>query len=276
MSAMSEGGRVVVVTGLGGMGLAVARRLGPGSTLLLADVNSATLGEAADALRAEGQRVVEQETDVSDERSVAALASAAMEMGRVDVLVHTAGLSPVQASVEEILRVDLLGTALVLDAFALAIAPGGAGVVVASMAGTMFPQEADLERRLATTPTATLLDLPELSEGAIADQGYAYGLAKRANQVRVRAASVGWGRRGARVNSISPGVISTSMGTAELEGTSGQFMRSMVARSGTGRIGTPDDIAAAAEFLAGPQSTFITGTDLLVDGGVVASLAAPD
>jgi NAD(P)-dependent dehydrogenase (short-subunit alcohol dehydrogenase family) len=276
MSAMSEGRRVVVVTGIGGMGLAVARRLGPGSRLLLADVNAATLREATHALRAEGQQVVARETDVSDERSVAALASAAMEMGRVDVLVHTAGLSPVQASVEAILRVDLLGTALVLDAFALAIAPGGAGVCVASMAGTMFPQDPDLERRLATTPTATLLDLPELSESAIADQGSAYGLAKRANQVRVRAASVRWGRRRARVNSISPGVISTSMGAAELEGASGEFMRSMVASSGTGRIGTPDDIAAAAEFLTGPQSTFITGTDLLVDGGVVASLAAPD
>jgi NAD(P)-dependent dehydrogenase (short-subunit alcohol dehydrogenase family) len=199
-----------------------------------------------------------------------------MEMGRVDVLVHTAGLSPVQASVGAILRVDLLGTALVLDAFALAIAPGGAGVFVASMAGTMFPQDPDLERRLATTPTAALLNLPELSEGAISDQGSAYGLAKRANQVRVRAASVQWGRRRARVNSISPGVISTSMGAAELEGANGEFMRSMVAGSGTGRIGTPDDIAAAAEFLTGPQSTFITGTDLLVDGGVVASLAVPD
>jgi NAD(P)-dependent dehydrogenase (short-subunit alcohol dehydrogenase family) len=276
MTAMSEGDRVVVVTGLGGMGLAVARRLGPGSRLLLADVNSATLSEAVDALRAEGQQVAEQETDVSDPRSVAALASAAMEMGRVDVLVHTAGLSPVQASVGAILRVDLLGTALVLDAFALAIAPGGAGVFVASMAGTMFPQDPDLERRLATTPTAALLNLPELSEDAISDQGSAYGLAKRANQVRVRAASVQWGRRRARVNSISPGVISTSMGAAELEGASGEFMRSMVAGSGTGRIGTPDDIAAAAEFLTGPQSTFITGTDLLVDGGVVASLAVPD
>jgi NAD(P)-dependent dehydrogenase (short-subunit alcohol dehydrogenase family) len=276
MSAMSEGDRVVVVTGLGGMGLAVARRLGPGSRLLLADVNSATLREAGDALRAEGQQVAEQETDVSDQRSVTALASAAMKMGRVDVLVHTAGLSPVQASVGAILRVDLLGTALVLDAFALAIAPGGAGVFVASMAGTMFPLDPDLERRLATTPTAALLDLPELSEGAIANQGSAYGLAKRANQVRVRAASVQWGRRRARVNSISPGVISTSMGAAELEGASGEFMRSMVAGSGTGRIGTPDDIAAAAEFLTGPQSTFITGTDLLVDGGVVASLAVPD
>ena len=214
-------------------------------------------------------------TDVSDPDSVAALASAARELGRVDVLIHTAGVSPVQASVAAILRVDLLGTALVLDAFASAIAPGGAGVVVASMAGTMFSPDADLERRLALTPTAALLELPELSEGAIANSGSAYGLAKRANQVRVRAASMQWGQRRARVNSISPGVISTPMGAAELDGPSGEFMLALVAGSGTGRLGTPDDIAAAAEFLTGPQSTFITGTDLLVDGGVVASLVAP-
>jgi NAD(P)-dependent dehydrogenase (short-subunit alcohol dehydrogenase family) len=272
---MGESDRVVVVTGIGGMGLAVARRLGPGSRLLLADVNASTLGEAAAVLRAEGQQVVEQETDVSEADSVAALASAAQELGRVDVLVHTAGLSPVQAPIDAILRVDLLGTALVLDAFASAIALGGAGVVIASMAGTMWPQDLELERRLATTPTAALLDLPELAEGAITNQGAAYGLAKRANQVRVRAASVQWGHRRARVNSISPGVISTPMGAAELGGPSGDGMRSMVAGSGTGRLGTPDDIAAAAEFLVGPQSSFITGTDLLVDGGVVASLLFP-
>jgi NAD(P)-dependent dehydrogenase (short-subunit alcohol dehydrogenase family) len=272
---MGEGDRVVVVTGIGGMGLAVARRLGSGLRLLLADVNASTLGEAAEVLRGEGQQVVEQQTDVSDAGSVAALASTALEMGRVDVLVHTAGLSPVQAPIEAILRVDLLGTALVLDAFASAIAPGGAGVVIASMAGTLWPENLELERRLATTPPAALLDLPELAAGAIANPGAAYGLAKKANQVRVRAASVPWGRRRARINSISPGVISTPMGAAELGGPSGEFMRSMVAGSGTGRLGTPDDIAAAAEFLVGPQSSFITGTDLLVDGGVVASLLFP-
>ena len=197
------------------------------------------------------------------------------ELGRVEVLVHTAGLSPVQASVGAILRVDLLGAALMLDAFGAVIAPGGAGVFIASSAGSMMPQDVDFERRLATTPTATLLDLPELAESAIGDPGFAYGIAKRANQVRVRAASVPWGRRRARVNSISPGVISTPMGLAELDGPSGEFMQSMVTGSGTGRLGTPDDIAAAAEFLCGPQASFITGTDLLVDGGAVAGVLFP-
>jgi NAD(P)-dependent dehydrogenase (short-subunit alcohol dehydrogenase family) len=273
---MSADDRVVVVIGVGGMGLAIARRLGSGSRLLVSDVNRSTLSEAAEALRAEGHNVVEKTTDISDEESVVTLVSAAQELGRVEVLVHTAGLSPVQASIDAILRVDLLGTALLLDAFGSAIAPGGAGVIIASMAGTMLPPDPDLDRRLATTPTATLLDLPELSDGAIANPGYAYALSKRANQMRVRAASVRWGHRRARVNSISPGVISTTMGVAELKGPSGEFMLSMVAGSGSGRIGTPDEIAAAAEFLTGSQSTFITGTDLLVDGGAVASLMAPE
>lgn len=267
--------RVLVVTGAGGMGTAVARRIGSGRTVLLADVNPDLLSTTAAGLRAEGHSVTEQITDVSDPESVRRLAGTAGATGRVEAVVHTAGLSPVQAPVAAVLRVDLLGTALMLDAFAPVVAPGGAGVVIASMAGTMSSLDPGLEGRLAVTPTAGLLDLPELSETAITDPGAAYGVAKRANQVRVRAASLAWGRRGARVNTISPGIISTPMGVAELSGPSGDFMRSMIANSATGRMGTPDDIAAAVEFLTGPHSSFITGTDLLVDGGVVASLFTP-
>jgi NAD(P)-dependent dehydrogenase (short-subunit alcohol dehydrogenase family) len=271
---VTQDSRVVVVTGSGGMGTAIARRVGPGATLVIADVSPPKLSFAADSLRADGYQVIEQLVDVSDERSVASLADVATRNGRVEAVVHTAGLSPVQASVEAILRVDLLGTALMLDAFASAIAVGGVGVFIASMAGTMAPQDPDLERRLATTPTSELLALPELSPGAVPDPGAAYGLAKRGNQVRVSAASLPWGRRRARVNSISPGVISTPMGVAELDGPFGEVMRGMVAGSPTGRVGTPDDIAAAVEFLIGPGASFITGTDLLVDGGVVASVLA--
>jgi NAD(P)-dependent dehydrogenase (short-subunit alcohol dehydrogenase family) len=271
-NGMGSPGRVVVVTGIGGMGLAIARRLGSGSTLVLADVNDDALRSVADELRAEGHQVVERVTDVSDVTSVGALAAEAANLGRVEVLVHTAGVSPVQAPVEAVLRVDLLGTALMLDAFAPVIAPGGAAVFIASMAGTMAPHQPDLEMRLATTPTADLLDLPELSADVIPDPGTAYMMAKRANQVRVRAAALVWGHRQARVNSISPGVISTPMGNVELSGPSGEFMRAMVNGSPTGRLGTPHDIASAVEFLVGPQSSFITGTDLLVDGGVVAAV----
>ena len=270
---MADGGRVVVVTGLGGMGTAVAHRLGPGATLVLADVNPEALHAAAEGLRAEGCRVEEHPTDVSDHDAVAALAAAADRLGRVEAVVHTAGVSPVQATAEAVLRVDLLGTALMLDEFGAVIARGGAGVFIASMAGWLFPVDGDLERRLATTPTPELLSLPELAPDALGDPGIAYSIAKRANHLRVRAASMLWGRRGGRVNTISPGLISTPMGNAEFESEHGESMRAMLAMSPAGRVGTPHDIAGAAEFLTGPQSTFITGTDLLVDGGVVAAVS---
>jgi NAD(P)-dependent dehydrogenase (short-subunit alcohol dehydrogenase family) len=270
---MERSRRVVVVTGIGGMGLAIARRLGAGSTLLLADVHREALAAAAGTLQGEGHEVVEHVTDVSDQASVSALATTAAELGRIEVLAHTAGLSPVQVEAPAILKVDLLGTALVLDAFGSVIASGGAGVCIASMAGTMFPVDPDLERRLATTPTSELLAIPELAADRLRDAGTAYGIAKRANQARVRAAAVAWGRRGARVNSLSPGIIATPMGTAELDGPNGDAMRQMIAESATGRRGTPDDIAGVVAFLVGPDASFVTGTDVLVDGGVIAALA---
>lgn len=275
MDGTGRANSVLVVTGSGGMGLAVARRCGVGRTVLLADHDETVLGAAADELAAAGYRVETRPTDVADEASVRALADAAAGLGAVATVVHTAGLSPVQAPVAAILRVDLLGTALMLDAFAEVVADGGAGVFISSMAGAMATLPEELEARLATVPTGELLALPELAEGALADPGAAYLLSKRANQVRVRAAAVAWGRRGARVNSISPGVVATPMGAAELAGPSGDVMRAMVEGSPVGRIGTPEDIAATVDFLAGPGAGFITGADLLVDGGVVATLHAP-
>lgn len=262
---------VAVVIGAGGMGQAIARRLGNGRKVLLGDLDEKCLADAADLLRGEGHDITTRRLDVSDHGSVAALAETAGALGRVTQLVHTAGLSPVQASAEAVLRVDLLGVALVLDEFARVIAPGGGGVVIASMAGHMshaLPPEQ--ERALAVTPAAQLLDLPFLSPDELGPEG-AYTLAKRANILHVQAAATSWGERGARINCISPGIISTPMGGQELNGPSGESMRAMVAMSGTGRVGTPDDIADAAAFLLGPQATFITGSDLLVDGGVVAA-----
>jgi NAD(P)-dependent dehydrogenase (short-subunit alcohol dehydrogenase family) len=264
---------VVVVTGTGGMGVAIARRLGPGHQLVLADVSADVLGATAALLRGEGHTVHDIVTDVSDAASVAALAEGAAALGPIAAVVHTAGVSPTQASSERIVAVDVVGTALILDAFGAVAGPGTVGVCIASMSGSMLRMSKEDELALATTPTAELAALPALDPTAM-DPGIAYSTAKRANQLRVEAASVAWGAKGARVVSISPGIISTPMGQQELAGEHGDGMRTMIEMSGTKRLGTPDDIAAAVEFLVSPAASFVTGTDLLVDGGAVAALRA--
>ena len=262
---------VVVVTGVGGMGIAVTRRIGAGRAIVLADFAEELLEGVSQQLRGEGHDVHPVRTDVSDVESVRALAATAESLGVFRAVVHTAGLSPVQASPERIVAVDVMGTAHVLDEFAKIARNGSVAVCIASMAGTMTALPAEVEMALAVTPTPDLASLPALDPAAL-DPGAAYGVAKRANQLRVQAASVGWGRRGGRAVSISPGIISTPMGQAELAGPSGEMMRNMIAASGTGRVGTPDDIAAAVEFLISHEASFITGTDVLVDGGTVAGL----
>lgn len=266
--------QVLVVIGVGGMGQAIARRSGAGMKVVLADFNETLLEATAEGLRGDGYQVQTHVVDVSSRESVEKLAADCAATGDIVSVVHTAGLSPAQAPAAAILRVDLMGVAHMLDAFGEVIAPNGAGVVIASMAGSFaegrFP--AELEGALALTPTDQLLDLPIWQDPAFADGGAAYSLAKRGNQVRVAAASLAWGKRGARVNSVSPGVISTPMGQQELASESGAAMRAMIDVSGTGRVGTSGDIAAAVAFLLGPDATFITGTDLRVDGGVVAAV----
>ncbi|WP_109530710.1 MULTISPECIES: SDR family oxidoreductase [Nocardia] len=266
---------VAVVIGIGGMGRAIAGRIGSGRSILLADFDEAALTAVAAQLRDAGHLVTARVVDVADQDSVRSLADAAAALGPVTHLAHTAGLSPTQATAERILRVDLAGVAYVLDEFARVIAPGGAGVVVASMAAHMSGAHfAEHDRALAATPAARLLALPFLSSDELSHPTVAYALAKHANVLRVQAAAGAWGTRGARVNSISPGIISTPMGQQELDGATGEHMRAMVQMSATGRLGTPDDIAAATAFLLDPQTSFVTGTDLLVDGGVVAAARA--
>jgi NAD(P)-dependent dehydrogenase (short-subunit alcohol dehydrogenase family) len=271
MSSQARNNEVLVVIGVGGMGLSIARRVGAGRTIVLADINAAGLNAAAGALTDDGHQVLTQEVDVTSRSSVAAVAETAQAAGRVTAIVHTAGLSPEQASAEAVLAVDLLGVALTIDEFGRVIEPGGAGVVIASMAGHMQPAlDPEVERQLASTPADELLGLQACSR--ITDSRMAYPFAKRANQIRVAAAAGAWGERGARINSISPGVISTAMGRLELGSESGVLMRAMVDNSGLRRLGTPEDIAAATEFLLGPAAAFVTGTDLLVDGGVIAAI----
>lgn len=264
---------VLVMIGAGGIGLAIARRLGTGKTILLADISEETLGSAARMLRSTGHTVNTQRADVASRESVHALAGAASELGSVMQVVTTAGLSPIQAPPKAILAVDLYGVALVLEEFGRVIAPGGAGLVISSMAGYMpahLPREQD--EALAQTPTDELLQLPFLSEAAVPNSGAAYGLSKRANHLRVQAASVEWGARGARVNSISPGIILTPLAEQEMAGPGGPGYRAMIEGSAARRVGTTDEIAAAAAYLLGSDAGFITGSDLLIDGGVIAAM----
>ena len=261
---------VLVVIGVGGMGRAIARRLGVGKTVMFADFDESILRASAAALSDDGYDVHTQTVDVASTESVANLVHTAQSRGTVRQLAHTAGLSPSQASTERILAVDLLGVALIVDAFGEVVGSGGAGVVVASMAGHMVPPlPAEHAHALATAAPKDLLALPFVT--AIDDPGWAYVIAKQANLLRVQAASGVWGQRNARINSISPGIISTPMGRSELDSPVGEGMRAMVTASPAKRLGTPEDIAAAAGFLLGPEASFITGTDLLVDGGVVAA-----
>jgi len=211
--------------------------------------------------------------DISDRRSVAALADAAGaagSVGGVHAIVNAAGVSPGGTSTDEVLRVDLLGCAYVIDEFLPVAGPGTSLVCISSIAGQMASLPAEAERYLATAPTDQLLDLDVIDLRAL-DPPTAYAVAKRANQLRVEGAAGAWGARGARVNAVSPGLIGTRMARKELGGPLGHLFQAWVDSSATGRLGTPDEVAAAVEFLTSPQAAFITGTDLLVDGGVIAA-----
>jgi NAD(P)-dependent dehydrogenase (short-subunit alcohol dehydrogenase family) len=260
----------VVVTGVGDMGTAAAHRIASGRQLVLADLSESNLHRKVEAFRDAGHFVHPVKLDIADREAVRALAEQASALGRLRALFNTAGVSPVEATTRQIFDVDVLGTAYVLDEFLPYVEEGTVGVFIASMAGSMAHLEPEVLDAMATTPTSELGDLPVFDPGI--DPGAAYGIAKRANQMRVQAASIPWGRRGGRVVSISPGIISTANGRKELAGSSGDMMRQMIDLAAVGRIGTPEDIAAVVEFLVSSQAGHITGVDILVDGGITAAL----
>ncbi|MFC4466611.1 SDR family oxidoreductase [Streptomyces xiangluensis] len=266
---MADRPEVLVVTGAGGMGSAVARRLGSGRTVLVADASLAQLDRLVDALCSEGYAAQGVVTDVSDRKSVEKLAETASGEGRLAAVVHTAGVSAATASAQKIFEVDMVGTVHVIDAFEEVAAPGTSLVCVSSMAGHMASLSREEEAVLATAPAEELMGLDAVA--AVGDNAIgAYILSKRANHVRAEAAALAWNRRGARINTLSPGVISTAMSRAEAESDTGAHMLRMLDACGAGRMGTTGEIADAAAFLAGPESRYITGTDLLVDGGQAA------
>ena len=263
---------VIVVIGAGSIGQAIARRVSAGKHVLLADLRQENADAAAEVLSNAGFEVNTAIVDVSARESAHALVQTATSLGDVTGVIHAAGVSPSQASPETILSVDLYGTALVLEEFGNVIAAGGAGVVIASQSGhRLGALTAEQDVALAMTPTDELLALPMLQPDQVTDPLHAYQLSKRGNALRVMAEAVRWGKRGARVNTISPGIVITPLAKDELTGPRGEGYRRMIELCPVGRAGTPDEVGTVGALLMGPEGAFITGSDFLMDGGVTAA-----
>lgn len=270
---MSENQKnIVVVIGSGSIGLAIARRISSGKHILLADIRIENADAAAKTLMNAGFETSTTTVDVSSKQSVLDLVQKAVGLGSITSLVHAAGVSPSQASPEKILKVDLYGTALLLQEFGGVIANGGAGVVISSQSGHRLPAlTTEQNNQLALTPVDELLDLPMLQPDKVTDSLMAYQIAKRANSLRVMAEAERWGKRGARINAISPGIIITPLANDELSGPRAEGYKQMISTSPVGRAGTPDEVAHVGALLMGNEGAFITGSDFLMDGGVTAS-----
>jgi NAD(P)-dependent dehydrogenase (short-subunit alcohol dehydrogenase family) len=264
--------KVIVLIGPGQIGQAIARRVGVGRHVILADLREENATAAARVMDEAGYEVTTAVVDAASREAVHALVEKASDLGEVIGLIHAAGVSPSQAPIETILRVDLYGTAMILEEFGKVIAAGGSGVVIASQSGHRLPTlSSEQNKALATTPTEDLLGLPFLAPGQVTDTLHAYQLAKRGNSLRVMAEAVRWGKRGARINTISPGIIMTPLAKDELTGPRGEGYRRMIELCPVGRAGTPDEVANVAALLMGPDGGFITGSDFLMDGGVTSS-----
>ena len=263
---------VTVVLGAGSIAQAIARRVSTGKHVVLADLRIENADAAAEIFRDAGFDVTTAIVDVANRESVRALAETAANLGDVTGVIHAAGVSPSQATPGTILSVDLLGTAIVLEEFGNVIAAGGSAVVIASQSGhRLGALTAEQDAALATTPTDELLGLAMLQPDQVTDSLHAYQLAKRGNSLRVKAEAVRWGKRGARVNTISPGIVMTPLARDELTGPRGAGYRRMIELCPAGRAGTPDEIGRLGAFLMGSDGAFITGSDFLIDGGVTAS-----
>ena len=263
---------VMIVTGAGQISMAIARRMGAGMKIVVGDKSLANAEAIATTMNNAGFDVEPVEMDLSDRASIEALIARAQELGPITMLVNGAGVSPSQAPIEAILHVDLYGTAALLEEVSQVIEPGGVGVTISSQSGHRMPAlTPEEDEQLACTPAEELLALPLLQPDNIRDTLHAYQLAKRCNEKRVMMESVRWGEKGARINSISPGIIVTPLAIDEFNGPRGDFYKNMFAKCPAGRPGTADEVANVAELLMGDKGAFITGSDFLVDGGATAS-----
>ena len=263
---------VMILTGAGQIGMAIARRMGYGMKIVIGDKKPENAQAIAKTMNDAGFDVVPMEMDLSSRASIQNIIAEAQKYGDITMLVNAAGVSPSQAPVEAILNVDLYGTAVLLEEVGKVIAPGGVGVTISSQSGHRMKQlTPEEDEQLACTPTEELLKLPLLQPENIRDTLHAYQLAKRCNEKRVMAESVKWGAKGARINSISPGIIVTPLAIDEFNGPRGDFYKNMFAKCPAGRPGTADEVANLAELLMSGKGAFITGADFLIDGGATAS-----
>ncbi len=263
---------VMLVTGAGQLSMAIARRVGFGKKIILGDKKKENADAIANVMNAAGFDVVPMTMDLSSRASILELIDEGQKYGEIKMLVNGAGVSPSQAPVEAILKVDLYGTAVLLEEVGKVIAEGGAGVTISSQSGWRMPAlTAREDELLATTPTEELLSLEMLQPQNIRDTLHAYQMAKRCNEKRVMAESVKWGARGARLNDIAPGIIVTPLAIDEFNGPRGDFYKNMFAKCPAGRPGTADEVANVAELLMSPAGAFITGSTILIDGGATAS-----
>lgn len=262
--------KVVVLIGSGSIGQAIARRVGAGQHVVLGDLKIENANAAAKTFEDAGFETSTVAVDISSRESILNLIEHAQKFGAVNNLINAAGVSPSQAPVSAILKVDLYGTAVLLEEFGKIISDGGSGVVISSQSGhRLGALSEEQDTKLATTPTEELLNLPFLKE--ISDTLKAYQYSKRCNVLRVMYEATRWGKRGATINSISPGIIITPLAADELKGPRGEGYRKMLQASPAGRAGTPDEVGDLAEFLMSSRGRFINGADFLIDGGTTAS-----
>ena len=263
---------VMIVTGAGQIGMAIARRIGFGKKIILGDKSLQNAETIAKIMNDAGYDAEPFEMDLSSRKSILSIIARAQQFGKIKYLVNAAGVSPSQASIETILKVDLYGTAVLLEEAGRVIAEGGAAVTISSQSGWRMPQlTPEQDRQLAATPTEELLALDILQPENIKDTLHAYQLAKRCNEKRVMYECVRWGERGARLNAIAPGIIVTPLAIDEFNGPRGDFYKNMFAKCPAGRPGTADEIANIAELLMSDAGAFITGSTFLADGGATAS-----
>ncbi|WP_293661269.1 SDR family oxidoreductase [uncultured Phascolarctobacterium sp.] len=263
---------VLLLVGAGQIGMAIARRIGYGQKLIIGDKSLTNAQSITRMMNEAGFDAVAVETDISSKKSILNMIAAAQKYGEITTLVNAAGVSPSQASIETILKVDLYGTAILLEEVGKVIKTGGTGVTISSQSGHRMPALGfEVDEQLATTSAEELLKLEVLQPQNIKDTLHAYQLAKRCNVKRVMAEAVKWGRKGARINSISPGIIVTPLALDEFNGPRGEFYKNMFAKCPAGRPGTADEVANVAELLLSRQGAFITGADFLIDGGATAA-----